>query len=217
MTLIELPWPEKRRKWSDSDLAELRAAYSSAKNAEELDLPGLSTKLRRTMDAVICKAGRLGLTDPSRPVVPKRKDAPKFSSAEDLRAEQSRLAKERIAKNGHPRGMAGKKHAPETKKLLSEKATGRWAVMTRAERDQHALSILKGHVAANGGVNPERSRGTWKAGWREIAGRRIYFRSRWEANYARYLQWLKDRGEIVDWEYEPETFWFEKIKRGVRS
>lgn len=36
-------------------------------------------------------------------------------------------------------------------------------------------------------------------------------------NYAAYLEWLKDRGEIVDWLYEVETFWFEKIRRGVRS
>jgi hypothetical protein len=58
---------------------------------------------------------------------------------------------------------------------------------------------------------------TWKAGWREIAGERYYLRSRWEANYARYLQFLKENGKIVNWEHEPKTFWFEKIKRGVRS
>jgi len=38
-----------------------------------------------------------------------------------------------------------------------------------------------------------------------------------EANAARYLQWLKDRGDIDDWLHEPTTFWFESIKRGVRS
>lgn len=38
-----------------------------------------------------------------------------------------------------------------------------------------------------------------------------YFRSAWEANYARYLN-LKG----IKWEYEPETFEFFKIKKGVR-
>jgi hypothetical protein len=38
-----------------------------------------------------------------------------------------------------------------------------------------------------------------------------------EANIARYFEWLKNLREIIDWEHEPETFWFEKIKRGVRS
>lgn len=64
-------------------------------------------------------------------------------------------------------------------------------------------------------------------GWREIGGKRCYFKSLWEANYARFLQWLKDRGDILDWDYEPETFWFEKknkkgevlssIKRGTNN
>lgn len=58
---------------------------------------------------------------------------------------------------------------------------------------------------------------TWKAAWREIGGQRNYFRSAWEANYARYLEWLKGRGLIVSWKHEPETFWFEAIKRGCRS
>lgn len=41
-----------------------------------------------------------------------------------------------------------------------------------------------------------------------------YFRSSWEANYARYLNWLVELKEIKSWEFEPETFMFEKIKRG---
>lgn len=45
----------------------------------------------------------------------------------------------------------------------------------------------------------------------------IFFRSAWEANYARYLNWLVLNKQIHKWEYEPETFWFLTIKRGVRS
>ena len=44
-----------------------------------------------------------------------------------------------------------------------------------------------------------------------------YFRSKWEANYALFLDFLIKNGEIVNWEYEPETFFFEKIKLGTRS
>jgi hypothetical protein len=43
-----------------------------------------------------------------------------------------------------------------------------------------------------------------------------YFRSRWEANWARYLNWMKSRSEIVRWEYEVDTFQFDGIKRGGR-
>jgi len=54
-------------------------------------------------------------------------------------------------------------------------------------------------------------------GWRTIGERRIYFRSKWEWQYAVYLEFTKDREIIKEWEYESQTFWFEKIKRGVRS
>lgn len=43
-----------------------------------------------------------------------------------------------------------------------------------------------------------------------------YFRSSWEANYGRYLNWLISIGEIRSWKYEPRTFEFTKIRRGSR-
>ncbi len=43
-----------------------------------------------------------------------------------------------------------------------------------------------------------------------------YFRSTWEANYARYLNWLVSLGKVTSWEYEAKTFEFEGIKRGTR-
>lgn len=58
---------------------------------------------------------------------------------------------------------------------------------------------------------------TWKQEWKIIDGRRIFFRSRWEFRYALYLQLLKERGEIKDWQHEPKTFWFEGIKRGTNN
>ena len=39
-----------------------------------------------------------------------------------------------------------------------------------------------------------------------------YFRSKWEANYARYLNQME-----VLWEYEKETFWFEGIRSGTTN
>lgn len=42
----------------------------------------------------------------------------------------------------------------------------------------------------------------------------LYVRSSWEANYARYLNWLITQGQISKWEYEPETFEFHKITKG---
>lgn len=42
-----------------------------------------------------------------------------------------------------------------------------------------------------------------------------FFRSSYEANYARFLNLLKDNGEIKDWEFETMEFEF-PIKRGNR-
>jgi hypothetical protein len=55
---------------------------------------------------------------------------------------------------------------------------------------------------------------TWRQGWREIGDKKVYCRSRWEANYARYLEWQFQQGFIKEWLHEPQTFWFDKIKRG---
>ena len=43
-----------------------------------------------------------------------------------------------------------------------------------------------------------------------------FFRSSWEANYARYLNMLIKQKVIIKWEYEPDEFEFVKIKRGNR-
>jgi hypothetical protein len=60
-------------------------------------------------------------------------------------------------------------------------------------------------------------RTVWKGGWREIGGYKKYYRSRWEANYARWLERERSEGRIVSWAHEPKTFWFEGIKRGVNN
>jgi hypothetical protein len=57
----------------------------------------------------------------------------------------------------------------------------------------------------------------WKSGWRTIGGKHIFLRSKWESNYARYLETLKIGGFISEWEYEVETFWFDGVKRGCVS
>ncbi len=45
----------------------------------------------------------------------------------------------------------------------------------------------------------------------------IYFRSSWEYYYAIFLEKLRQERKIIDWRHEPKCFWFEGIKRGVRS
>lgn len=43
----------------------------------------------------------------------------------------------------------------------------------------------------------------------------LYVRSAWEANWARYLNWMVELGHVSVWAYEPETFEF-PVKRGSK-
>lgn len=71
---------------------------------------------------------------------------------------------------------------------------------------EYANSIIKRYGYKN-----------YSSGWRVVGGKRIYFRSRREYNYSLFLQWKLERGEIISFEHEPETFWFEGIRRGTCS
>jgi hypothetical protein len=59
---------------------------------------------------------------------------------------------------------------------------------------------------------------SYKQFWATIGDKPpIYFRSTWEYYYAIFLEKLKQEKKIIDYKHEPKCFWFEGIKRGVRS
>jgi hypothetical protein len=66
------------------------------------------------------------------------------------------------------------------------------------------------------GGKPVTQRSVWK-GWVEIDGKRMYLKSNWERRFCLYLSFMKKHGHILDYEYEPVTFWFDGIKRGTNS
>lgn len=41
-----------------------------------------------------------------------------------------------------------------------------------------------------------------------------HFRSSWERNVARWLNWRIEQGEVVSWEFEPHRFTFPGVLRG---
>jgi hypothetical protein len=133
------------------------------------------------------------------------------SHAIEARLAMSERSKEWHKNNPHPRGMLGKKHTQEAKDNMSKNQMGKKVPRERVIRQ------LKTRLKRYGSLTPLKGRGTWRAAWREIGGKRKFYRSRWEANYARYLEFQKNQGLIKDWSHEPETFWFEGIKRGCVS
>lgn len=203
--------------WTPLEIAILREAYESATSHEVLNIEALCERLSRTHASVCLKASRMGFSRPGLKVKERRKDERKFSSVEDLRAAQSAQQKKWLSENEHPRGMAGKRHSDTTKEVLRMTSKQYRSSLSKEQAFAISTKALRTKVDRYGRAGPQGSRGNWKAGWREIGGKRNYYRSRWEANYARYLEWLKAQCQIRDWQHEPETFWFDKIKRGVRS
>lgn len=66
-------------------------------------------------------------------------------------------------------------------------------------------------------IHLKNGKSTWKQDWAEIGGKSYFFRSRWEYRYALYLQLMKEHGYVSEWEYEPQVFYFEGIKRGTTN
>lgn len=199
---------ERRRhqRFTAAEIERLKRDYPVA--AEAGTIEGLASSMGRSKASLCSKASELGITDAQAARV--RAAA---ASGEKLRGIQ------RWADQPHPRGFSGRRHTDEARARSRAGAAAAWAGLSANAKDARVSKALKTAIEKNGRIGPATAdRGaTWKAGWREFGGRRTYYRSRWEANYGRYLQWLKERGEIIDWLHEPETFWFEAIKRGVRS
>jgi len=89
--------------------------------------------------------------------------------------------------------------------------------MSKTTKRDFVLKVLKKGEENGTLYRPRHDNTTWKAAWHTIGGVKKYYRSRWESNYARYLQFLLEHGNIAKWEHEPKTFWFEKVMRGTRS
>jgi len=118
--------------------------------------------------------------------------------------------------------MLGKKHKPDVRAKLSIAYKKQWAdpkstFRSEAFKQRQSDSMIMRHANKEFYNDVSNAYSRCKAGWWENDDKRYYMRSSWEHNYAWYLEWLKARGDIKDWEYEPDTFWFEKIKRGARS
>lgn len=228
-----IPQPAmKKQPWTEAEETALRAVCAGD-SAYSLD--DLAARLNRPRASVALKISRLGLGNQKRKMQESTKaklsqqrkgKPPAFDLAAHMadkpnpfkgkkhkkaaRRAISEANKAHIAENGHPRHMLGKHHTEATKQTISEKNAGK---TVPTERRIRAVKTRIEKYGPQWSVRPV----SWKQGWRDIGGQRIFARSRWEANYARYLEFLRTAGEITAWQHEGETFWFEKIKRGTVS
>lgn len=207
----------KHKPWSEAELKALRSLY--ADTTKPVDLASFAASIARDKSNVCRKARSLGLTNQRREKVVERKPRParKFATDDERRAAAGERLKARIAERGHPRGAAGMKHSLATRAVIGDKSRAAWADPATGHHTEERRQ------AASDQILQRIMRGEFKGGYsRARGGRRadlgdVYFRSAWEANYARYLNFLVQRGEVLRWDYEPKTLTFDHIKRGTRA
>jgi hypothetical protein len=207
--------------WTDAELGELRALYEQHRNAY-VPLAAWADVHGRSRPNVARKARELGLTDASRPTHPPRQPrVPKWSTEVERRRAIGAATKAYIAEHGHPRGALGLKHSAETKAKVAQVSRRMWELMTPAQRAlaaerRNRTNLERYGTGAPVHLNAAQPYSRCRGGRRADLENR-YFRSAWEANYARYLNLQVAHGLIQGWEYEPQTFVFHGVTRGALS
>lgn len=198
----------KMRYFTQKDFDFLKENYKKYRDIGELKQ--LAKIMGRTDALLSRKAKTLGLTDKNNRMCMKY-----------VRKKISEGAKKWISEKGHPKGMLGKKHSQEFKKGASERSKKMWndpnskvnSEDIKQKQSDRMSKFMQKRLKENSVNNYNRV----KRGMVTIGGKTFFARSSWECNIGAYLEFLKSKGEIKEWEHEVETFWFEKIKRGVRS
>jgi len=192
-------------RWTEGEIEALSLAYADP--GVPLNINALATRFGRLKSNVSRKARELGLTDRRRR---KRVDV----EAHALRT------REQLARDGHPRGALGMKHSPATLAKMSVAIKASWADRTtghhRPERTKQLSDAMHRRVIAGGLLSGAQMYSRAANGRRPDLGGR-YFRSAWEANYARYLEDRLASGALLAWDYEPKTFVFDQVGIGARS
>ena len=227
----------ERKPWSESDTQMLLSDYLVYRNKGKLST--LAKSMGRTKPFMCRKAASLGLTKQHHEKAYFKKDLTLFRQVHDnftdaQLAKRFGVVRSTITKwrtklglrkdrskawqrTPHPKGFNSHRHSVKAKEKMSKKSRAAWADLSsglNSEKTRQGKSDRMASRQASGELVGGYSRG--KSGKRADLGG-LYLRSSWEANYARYLNFLLNHGEIDRWEYEPDTFWFHAIKRGTRS
>lgn len=182
-------------------------------NYDKVSMNDMATFLKRNESNIFRKMKQLGLHKTKRQkntINPKKNH--KFTEQEKLNL--SKIKKEYYLTHMHPKGFKGHKHSQETKTKMSISTKESWKDMTNEKVNQRTIKQRNTKIR-NGTLNPminqEKPYSRAKGGKRKDLNN-IYFRSSWEANIARYYNFIG-----VKWEFEPKTFIFNNVKRGSIS
>lgn len=198
---------DKSRWWDATEIEALSKLYSKD---GQIDLAGFAKSLGRNKANVSRKARDLGLgtnshrrkTFEQRCPTSQARIRRQQLTPEEAHEARSFAQRERIKKCGHPRGFRELRICPACGRFFDVKHSSPQQYCTKECSYRRARPVNM-YTRSRGGKRKDLDN--------------IYFRSSYEANYARYLKFLIAQvDEVVMWEYEPVTFEFKKIKRGVR-
>jgi len=209
---VQKPLP--KRKWTDIEIQSLKKLYLGTEDAY-INLAGFAASINRLPSNVSTKARSLGLAT-SFLRTKRRKPVDELSDSYRQRLEWESLTKEQkhqrrsartkkaIKEHGHSRGYREVRFCESCNKFFDVRHSSKQRFCCR-RCSTRERSMDNRYTNARGGKRQDLDN--------------IYFRSRWEANYARYLNFLIEHQShpiIERWEFETDTFEFHKIRRGVR-
>jgi hypothetical protein len=217
--------------WTTLDVTRLREFYEQYPADQPIPIADIAAVLGRPPQAVRSKAHKLGLSQSTRPrgnAINKRLDTPTPTPCPTCGAmfqprprgqgwtrtcSRSCATRLQYAEGGHPRGMAGKRHTDETKAAVGAGSRRSWAESPPERRTKAAERLIEAQRSMPVSENTyTRGRGGKRA---DLDNQ--YFRSSWEANYARWLNYRRDVArDLTSWEYEPIVFEF-PVKHGTTS
>lgn len=198
----------KRDKYyTEEEIELLKKCY------DKYSMNDLSEMLGRNESNIFRKMKELGLKKTHRvanTINPKKQ----HTYTDEEKRKMSEITKRMIKEKGHPKGFKGHKHTLEEKQRISATAKNWWKKIDLSTLENRTLKQRKTKIK-NGTLNPMSNQSNpysrTKGGKRKDLNN-TFFRSTWEANIARYYNFIG-----VKWEFEPKTFIFQNITRGSVS
>jgi len=195
-------WPRGARglkvPFTKEDEEKMLLLYEDYASRAKLD--ELVKIFGRSKTFLYWKAKELGI-----PVWRRKSHERKYEYSDEA---MSRL-KERWSRTVPP-SHKGHRHTKETKEAMVKSSKDYYnSVISDGTDSIRVQKILKTKMERYGSLTLGGRQRKWKTGYRTVGGKTRYFRSTWEANYARFLGYKLQSGEISAWEHEVESFWFE--------
>ena len=203
----ELKITKRDKYYTNKEIELLKKSY------DKYSMNDLAQMLGRNESNIFRKMKQLGLKKTHRvsnTINPKKTHI----YTEEEKQQMALRTQQMIQEKGHPRGFKGHHHTQEEKQTISIKAKNWWKQVDLSTLEKRKLKQRETKIK-NNTLNPMKNQSNPYS--RTKSGKRAdlnntYFRSSWEANMARFYNYLG-----VEWQFEPKTFIFSNITRGSVS